>query len=110
MNLKALLIRRLLFATAAAAAWMLAPTSVIGQDPPVQESFTGFAINMNSGPKTGTVDGLSVHHPGDAVEQGEQGSGQDPRRDAAHIDKSKNLVLENYGQQPVRFNEIHEVK
>jgi hypothetical protein len=26
------------------------------------------------------------------------------------IDKKKNLVLENYGQQPVRFNEIHRVK
>ena len=25
-------------------------------------------------------------------------------------DKSKNLVLENYGQQPVRFNEFHKVK
>lgn len=26
-----------------------------------------------------------------------------------YIDKKKNLVLENYGQQPVRFNEIHRV-
>ena len=24
--------------------------------------------------------------------------------------KSNNLVLENYGQQPIRFNEIHKVK
>ena len=27
-----------------------------------------------------------------------------------YIDKNNNLVLENYGQQPVRFNEIHPVK
>lgn len=27
-----------------------------------------------------------------------------------YIDKKNNLVLENYGQQPVRFNEIHKVK
>jgi hypothetical protein len=26
------------------------------------------------------------------------------------IDKNKNLVLENYGQQPVRFNEIRKIK
>ncbi len=26
------------------------------------------------------------------------------------VDKNKNIVLENYGQQPVRFNEIHKVK
>ena len=27
-----------------------------------------------------------------------------------YVDKSKNLVLENYGQQPVRFNNIHKQK
>lgn len=27
-----------------------------------------------------------------------------------YIDKKNNLVLENYAQQPVRFNEIHKVK
>ena len=27
-----------------------------------------------------------------------------------YIDQKNNLVLENYGQQPVRFNEIHKVK
>ena len=26
------------------------------------------------------------------------------------IDKANNLVLENYGQQPVRFNQVHKVK
>jgi len=26
------------------------------------------------------------------------------------IDKDKNLVLENYGQQPVRFNQIRRLK
>jgi hypothetical protein len=26
------------------------------------------------------------------------------------VDKNKNIVLENYGQQPVRFNEIHPLK
>jgi hypothetical protein len=27
-----------------------------------------------------------------------------------YIDKSNNLVLENYGQQPVRLNEIKKLK
>jgi hypothetical protein len=27
-----------------------------------------------------------------------------------YVDKNKHLVLENYGQQPVRFNEIHKQK
>ena len=26
------------------------------------------------------------------------------------VDKNRNMVLENYGQQPIRFNEIHKVK
>jgi hypothetical protein len=200
MNLKALLIPRWLFATAAAAAWILAPAPVTGQDQPVKESFTGFAINMNSGPTTATVDftisrwstdeereqllailveekdsyranqkmlsalqkmpkvgyirtstslgwdlhyareselpdggrrivlgtdrpigfaearnsGRSMDYPFTILEmqlnKANKGQGKILAGTRIYIDKSKNLVLENYGQQPVRFNEIHKVK
>lgn len=200
MNLRALLFPRVLFATAAAAAWLLAPASVVGQDQPVKESFTGFAINMNSGPKTATVDftitrwstdeereqllailveekdsykandkllkallkmpkvgfirtstslgwdlhyareselpdggrrivlgtdrpigfaearnsGRSMDYPFTILEmqldKANKGQGKILAGTRLYIDKSKNLVLENWGQQPVRFNEIRKVK
>jgi hypothetical protein len=200
MNVKALLIPRLLFATAAVAAWLLAPVRAIGQDQEVKESFTGFAINLNSGPRTATIDftitrwstdeeresllailveekdpnrandkllkalqklpkvgfirtstslGWDLHYAreGELPDGGRRivlatdrpigfaearnnprsmdypftilemqlnkenkGQGKILAGTKIYIDKSKNLVLENYGQQPVRFNEIHKTK
>jgi hypothetical protein len=164
----------------------------------VKESFTGFAINMNSGPKTGTIDftierwstdaerdqllaiiaekpkdptqpllralqklpkvgGIrtpetlswdlhyarqfpdpeggrkivlatdrpiafaearnstrSMDYPFTIVEihldKNDKGEGKILAGTKIFVDKNKNLVLENYAQQPVRFNEIHKVK
>ncbi len=53
MHVKARLLPALLIVTAAIAAAVLAPP-VSGQGD--KQSFTGFAINMNSGPTTATVD------------------------------------------------------
>lgn len=53
MNLRSPLVPRLLF-TAAALVATLAPPGLAAQAP--KEAFTGFAINMNSGPATATVD------------------------------------------------------
>ena len=57
----------LLSVTALATAAMLAPT-VSGQEP-VKESFTGFAINLNSGPTTATVDFTITRWSTDAERQ-----------------------------------------
>jgi hypothetical protein len=54
MSPRALLFLKLLCAVGAIAAALLAPSTVSGQNE--KESFTGFAINMNSGPNTATVD------------------------------------------------------
>jgi hypothetical protein len=188
---------RLLFVAAAMAAALLAPP-VSGQNQ--KESFTGFAINMNSGPKTSTVDftierwstdeqrasllailqeekdsykanqkllsalqkmpkvgyirtpntlawdvhyarqsplpdggrrivlgtdrpigfaearnqGRSMDYPFTIVEvqldKDDKGVGKILAGTKIFIDKDKNLVLENYGQQPIRFNEIKRLK
>ena len=54
MNIRAVLLPRLLWAASAIAAALLATSTLSGQN--TKESFTGFAINMNSGPSTATVD------------------------------------------------------
>ena len=54
MSARALLFLRLVGAAGLIAAALLAPLTVSGQNE--KESFTGFAINMNSGPSTATVD------------------------------------------------------
>ena len=54
MTVRARLIPGLLFVASTVAAAVLAPLPVAGQTQ--KESFTGFAINMNSGPTTATVD------------------------------------------------------
>ena len=53
MKIRALL-PRLVFAASALAAALVTPPAVSGQN--VKESFTGFAINMNSGPRTAVID------------------------------------------------------
>jgi hypothetical protein len=53
-NIKAQLLPRFLFAASVMLVAFVAPTGVSGQNE--KESFTGFAINMNSGPSTATVD------------------------------------------------------
>jgi hypothetical protein len=163
----------------------------------VKESFTGFAINMNSGPKTGNIDftierwstdaeraqllsiitekkdptepllkalqkmpkvgyikGVqtlgwdlryarqfpgedggrrivlatdrpiafaearnqtrSMDYPFTIVEihldKNDKGEGKILAGTKIFVDKNKNIVLENYAQQPVQFNEIHKIK
>ena len=185
---------KLVCAAAAIAAALVMPVSAQN----VKESFTGFAINMNSGPKTGTIDftierwstdaereqllaiiaekpkdptqpllkalqkmpkvggirtpqslswdlhyarqfpgedggrrivlatdrpigfaearnsGRSMDYPFTIVEihldKDDKGEGKILAGTKIYVDKNKNLVLENWGQQPVRFNEIHKVK
>jgi hypothetical protein len=177
------------------AAVMFAPPAISGQNQ--KESFTGFAINMNSGPSTATVDftierwsteaerqqllGIitenknptdkllralqklpkvgyirtpqtlawdlhyarqdkledggrrivlatdrpigfrearnqprSIDYPFTIVEiqldKEDKGVGKILAGTKIYLDKNKNLVLENFAQQPVRFNEIHRLK
>ena len=184
---------KLLCAAAAMVAALVMPVSAQN----VKESFTGFAINMNSGPKTGTVDftierwstdaereqllsiitenknptqpllralqkmpkvgGIrtpqtlawdlryahqfpgedggrrivlatdrpiafveaanstrSMDYPFTIIEihldKNDKGEGKIVAGTKIYVDKKKNIVLENYAQQPVRFNEIHKVK
>ena len=198
MNIRSLLVPRLLFAAFAVLAALLAPPPVSGQNE--KESFTGFAINLNSGPKTATVDftierwstdaereqllailkeekdprranekllkalqkmpkvgyirtpttlawdlryarqspledggrrivlgtdrpigfrearnqNRSMDYPFTIVEvqldKNDKGVGKILAGTKIFIDKNNNLVLENYGQQPVRFNEIRKQK
>ena len=195
MNYWALLLPRLILAACVTAAATFAPLSASG--PNGKENFTGFAINMNSGPKTGIVDFTierwstdaerdqllaivkenkdptdkllralqklprvgyirtpttlawdlhyarqseldeggrrivlatdrpigfrearnqprSIDYPFTIVEvrldKNDQGQGKILAGTRIYIDKKNNLVLENYGQQPVRFNEIKKVK
>jgi len=44
------------------------------------------------------------------LDKNDQGSGKILAGTKIYIDKNNNLVLENYGQQPVMFNEIKRVK
>jgi len=184
----------LVLAAVAAAATLVMPVSA----QTAKESFTGFAINMNSGPKTGTIDftierwstdaerdqllsiitekkdptepllkalqkmpkvgrirtpttlGWDLHYarqfkdedgggrrivlatdrpiafvearnntrtmdyPFTLIEMRlnaeDKGEGKILAGTKIFVDKKKNIVLENYAQQPVRFNEIHKVK
>ena len=194
MNMGRLALPRLVFVTAALAAALLPPRPVSTQ---AKERFTGFAINMNSGPTTGVVDftidrwstdeerdrllaivrenkdpttplltalqklppvgrirtstslGWDLHYarefpqeeggrrvvlgtdrpigfvearnstrtmdyPFTIVEihldKDDKGEGKILAGTKIYVDKNNNLVLENYGQQPVRFNEIHRQK
>ena len=197
MTLGARLRPGLLFAAVAIAVLLFAHP-LAGQN--VKESFTGFAINMNSGPKTSTVDftierwstdeqratllailqeeknsykaneklltalqkmpkigyirtpdtlawdlryarqsplpdggrrivlatdrpigfaearnqGRTMDYPFTIVEvqldKNDEGVGKILAGTKIFIDKDKNLVLENYGQQPIRFNEIKRLK
>jgi hypothetical protein len=197
-KINALLVPKCLLAAAGVAIAMLAPSVASGQN--VKESFSGFAINMNSGPKTGKIDftierwstdaerdqllailkeekdsykvnqqllkalqempkvgyirtstslGWDLHYarqnplpdggrrivfatdrpigfreaanqprsmdyPFTVVEmqfdKDDKGVGKILPGTKLFIDKDNNLVLENYGQQPVRFNEIKKVK
>ena len=189
---------RRLFVAAVVATALLVPLSIYGQN--AKEHFTGFAINMNGGPKTATVDftierwstdaerdqllailkeekdtykanekllkalqkmpkvgyirttstlawdlryarqspledggrrvvlgtdrpigfaearnqGRTMDYPFTIVEvqldKNDEGVGKILAGTKIFIDKNNNLVLENYGQQPVRFNEIKKVK
>jgi hypothetical protein len=197
-KINALLVPKCLLAAAGVAIAMLAPSVASGQN--VKESFSGFAINMNSGPKTGRIDFTierwstdaerdqllailkeekdsykvnqqllkalqkmpkvgyirtttslawdlhyarqnplpdggrrivfatdrpigfreaanqprSMDYPFTVVEmqfdKDDKGVGKILPGTKIFIDKDNNLVLENYAQQPVRFNEIKKVK
>lgn len=194
MNRRALLSPKVVFALIGLAVALLSAV-VAGQN--VKEQFTGFAINMNSGPKTATVDftitrwstdeeraqllailkenknptdkllralqklpkvgyirtsqslGWDLHYAHQSpldeggrrivlatdrpigfwearnqprsidypftvieahLDKNDKGSGKILAGTKIYIDKKNNLVLENYGQQPVRFNEIRKLK
>ena len=197
MNTIALRLLRLMTGTCALAILMPTP-SVSGQNQ--KESFTGFAINMNSGPSTATVDITIERWSSDAerdallsilleekdpyrandkllralqkmpkagyirtpqtlawdlryahqnaldeggrrivvatdrpigfrearnqprtmdypftiveirLDENDKGQGKILAGTRLLIDKNKHLVLENYGQQPVRFNEVRRLK
>ena len=195
---KTAVLQRFVVATAAMAAALATVVPVSGQN--VKESFTGFAINMNSGPTTAVVDftierwstdaereqllsvikgereatranqvllgilqampkagyirtpgsigwelryarqspldeggrrivvatdrpvslwearnmARSMDYPFTIIEiqldKNDHGVGKILAGTRLFVDKSNNLVLENYGQQPVRFNEIKRLK
>lgn len=194
MNTRALLSPKVLIALIGLAVALLSAV-VAGQNE--KEQFTGFAINMNSGPKTATVDfaitrwstdeeraqllailkenknptdkllralqklpkvgyirtsqslGWDLHYAHQSpldeggrrvvlatdrpigfwearnqprsidypftviemhLDKNDKGSGKILAGTKIYIDKKNNLVLENYGQQPVRFNEIRKLK
>jgi hypothetical protein len=194
MNRRALLSRRVVFALIGLAAALLSSVAARQNE---KEQFTGFAINMNSGPKTATVDfaitrwstdeeraqllailkenknptdkllralqklpkvgyirtsqslGWDLHYAHQSpldeggrrvvlatdrpigfwearnqprsidypftvievhLDKNDKGSGKILAGTKIYIDKKNNLVLENYGQQPVRFNEIRKLK
>lgn len=44
------------------------------------------------------------------LNKGDEGDGKIQYASRLYIDKKSNLVIENYGQQPVRFNEIKRVQ
>jgi len=196
------LLPKLVLAASAVAIGMLVPTSGVSaqqqqKEEKFEERFTGFAINMNSGPKTATVDFTiqrwstdaerekllsiikenkdptqpllkalqkmpkvgyirtpqrlawdlryarqqpleeggrqivlatdrpigfaearnqprSIDYPFTVLEihldKNDKGEGKILFGTKIYIDKKNNLVLENYAQQPIRFNEIHPLK
>jgi hypothetical protein len=198
MNVRVHLLPRFLFIASTIAAALLTAPPVSGQNQ--KESFTGFAINMNSGPRTAVVDFVierwstdaereqllgilveekdpyranqqllkalqkmpkagyvrtpqtlawdlryahqspledggrrivlgtdrpigfrearnqprSMDYPFTIVEvqldKNDKGVGKILAGTKLFIDKNNHLVLENYGQQPVRFNEIRKLK
>ena len=85
------------------------PAGVSGQNE--KESFTGFAINMNSGPSTAVID-FTIERWSTDAEREQLLSILTEENDSyrANDKKTDNLVLENFGQQPIRFNEIKKVK
>jgi hypothetical protein len=186
---------RVLFVSTFVAAALMAPPGVAGQNE--KESFTGFAINTNSGPSTAVVDFTierwstdaernqlleiitenrdptdmllralqklprvgyirtpntlawdlrfarqnpledggrrivlatdrpigfwearnrprTIDYPFTIVEvrldKNDRGEGKILAGTKIYVDNARNIVLENYGQQPVRFNEIRKVK
>jgi hypothetical protein len=194
MNVRALLAPAVVSAAIGVAAALL-PSTGIAQN--VKEQFTGFAINLNSGPRTATVDftierwsteaereqlraiilenkdpndkllralqkmpkvgyirtpetlGWDLHYAHESplpeggrrivlatdrpigfrearnqprsidypftivevhLDKDNHGSGKILAGTKIYVDKNKNVVLENYGQQPIRFNEIKKVK
>jgi hypothetical protein len=194
MNIRTVL-QRLVFAASAMAAALVAPPLVSGQN--AKESFSGFAINMNSLPRTAVIDftierwstdeernqllsiiaenkdptqpllralqkmpkvgyirtpqtlawdlhyahefkldeggrrivlatdrpigfrearnqSRTMDYPFTIIEirlnANDEGEGKILAGTKVFIDKNKHLVLENYGQQPVRFNEIKKQK
>jgi hypothetical protein len=195
MNLRALLAPAVVSAAIGLAAALL-PSTGIAQN--VKEQFTGFAINLNSGPTTATVDftierwsteaereqllaiikenpkdpndkllralqkmpkvgyirtpqsvGWDLHYAHESplpeggrrivlatdrpigfrearnqprsidypftivevhLDKDNRGSGKILAGTKIYVDKNNNVVLENYGQQPIRFNEIKKVK
>jgi hypothetical protein len=44
------------------------------------------------------------------LDKDDKGTGKILAGTKIYIDKNKTLVLENWGQQPIRFNEIHKIK
>lgn len=198
MNIRAVPLPRLLCAASAIAAALLPTSTLSGQN--MKESFTGFAINMNSRPSTATVDITIERWSSDAerdallavlteerdpyrandkllhalqkmpkagyirtpqtlawdlryahqnpldeggrrivvatdrpigfrearnqprtmdypftiveirLDKNDKGQGKILAGTRLLIDKNNHLVLENYGQQPVRFNEIRRLK
>jgi hypothetical protein len=194
MTVRALLAPAVVSAAIGLAAALL-PSTGIAQN--VKEQFTGFAINMNSGPRTATVDftierwstdaereqllailkeskdpndklltalqkmprvgfirtsqslGWDLHYAHESplpeggrrivlatdrpigfrearnqprsfdyhftivevhLDKDNRGSGKILAGTKIYVDKNNNVVLENYGQQPIRFNEIKKVK
>jgi hypothetical protein len=195
MHIAAMPLSRLLVVAACAAATLLTPAAGSGQNQ--KESFTGFAINMNSGPSTAVVDftierwstddernsllgiiaenkdptdrllralqklpkvgyirtpntqawdlryahqspledggrrivlgtdrpigfrearnqGRTMDYPFTLIEvrldKNNHGEGKILAGTRIYVDKNRHLVLENYGQQPVRFNNIQPLK
>lgn len=74
---------------------------VVGTDRPI-----GFAEARNSG--------RSMDYPFTIVDfhlnKDDEGQGKIMTATKIYVDKKNNIVLENWGQQPVRFNEIKKVK
>ena len=133
MNARTLRFPGFLLIISAVAAVLLASSAVSGQAQ--KESFTGFAINLNSGPSSATVDITIERWSSDEernallavlteekdpyypftiaefrLDKDEKGQGKILAGTRLLIDKNNHLVLENYGQQPVRFNEIRKLK
>ena len=92
MNVKSRLLPGLLLTTAAVAAALLAPVPVAGQAG--KESFTGFAINMNSGPSTAVVD-FTIERWSTDAERQRLLSLIKPERDAYEANQELQRVLQS---------------